>query len=1162
MAITAEFGTVEYFGDLIKVPISFGSGIVVLEPSDFDIKNVEELLDCYVLGDDAAFDLFILPKEDLSGTATIELSGRVFGSDAASLSDKQNIVAPILLVPYNTIEPRIVARRLPSLLPGTQSVYLDLNRDVLGITANSFIISGIEVGLPKLYAAPKPDTDLPTGSRPISSEYVEYDNSEEPRRYFRLDFEFPNPPPTGSLNIRLKQGAAIGYVDKSASPVIPEMNLSFTVGQEFSQIYKIAAVGILDGITISGLPIGITGVISNNVITISGTPTTVGIGTASINNIPIGDGLTASQARPWVVSSAPQPQMQANVPVLTLVEPQTHVTNGKVELIKGEGFNIEATITGSPTKTYVEGLLRNWTFLDSVSTLDILGSAEDVTRLEEGVWRVIMQYNFQEQIPATPDASWSNTIAGNFFISANHGADLGTPPDASGITRHEMFTGSIGYRIPETGDYSQLSVSHDFRFTRQGRVICRHGPTLPQQLSEVNTIGTILFNHAGGNNVISNALGTLADPDSGEYFWIYSVADEFYTHRDIDVILTGTMGGLGPVEQREEVANINWSVIERQPIVESVGMKRVYMDHPIRIPVAIQNSPAGVSAKGLLAQMYHQRVLGESDVEGIIGVEIRGVPDRLVGVEEQRMVMIDASNTGGDDDGDFQLEVVSGTPPPMSTVTFTIGMEQATFTWEAVEGAESYAYRIGSEEEDDWVDIGNVTSHTIQELLGDITYPIYWRVNSPYLSDAFGPLEVRTGTSAYVFYENKRDLYKVNQVGNLEWSYDALSGTFGANHIVLDEEKDVYINQIDSRTAHKISRGGELLWSHTYTTSSTGFSDPLIDSDGNLILYASGNIIKINGSNGSLIYRNTNAPRSVQGVFPYRAILDNNNDIILYNIISGNLSKYNKTNGNQIWDNTTIPIISGAGIKYSKPVIDGENNIIITDIRNTGTASGHIYKVNDATGSLDWTHTMASRGNGVSESLINSANDVYVISKSDVNTNFLHKISSLGVQLWALQIPPNSPVAYDPLLIDSDENIICIDRSTSKHITKVSPLGAQLWTKQEIGSETNPFLLDFDDNIYIVKVDNRSNNEYAVRKIDTNGQVVWTIPAGSPVPELQTDDGLDTFDQESYLLRDGSLYLFSNGFKRLYRVSKDGSISWVFEGFRTLNASGNFRVYV
>ena len=71
-------------------------------------------------------------------------------------------------------------------------------------------------------------------------------------------------------------------------------------------------------------------------------------------------------------------------------------------------------------------------------------------------------------------------------------------------------------------------------------------------------------------------------------------------------------------------------------------------------------------------------------------------------------------------------------PPPMSTVTVAAGSEQATFTWMAVAGATSYAYRIG--EMGEWIDVGNVTSYTISEgLMNGQSYDVYWRVNSPWI---------------------------------------------------------------------------------------------------------------------------------------------------------------------------------------------------------------------------------------------------------------------------------------------------------------------------------------------------------------------------------------------------------------------------------------------
>ena len=229
-------------------------------------------IDSYIYGQGTDFNLYIIPKPETQGIMKVEAIGRVFASTAQSISDRQKVNSSIFAVVYNTITPTIIGKLVPSLiLSGTQSVYLDLNRNVIGLNPQSFLVSGVDVGQPKLYAAPNPSIDLPDGSRPLPTEYVEYNNSDTPRRYFRLDFDFPDPPPIGSLNIDIKENSARGYLDTYVSPSLPDMNLSFTLGLAFDQSYPITSSEIITG-SITGLPDGISGSFSNNIIRINGTP--------------------------------------------------------------------------------------------------------------------------------------------------------------------------------------------------------------------------------------------------------------------------------------------------------------------------------------------------------------------------------------------------------------------------------------------------------------------------------------------------------------------------------------------------------------------------------------------------------------------------------------------------------------------------------------------------------------------------------------------------------------------------------------------------------------------------------------------------------------------------------------------------------------------------
>ena len=81
---------------------------------------------------------------------------------------------------------------------GKQSVLIDFNTAGVGLTQASFLITGIDYGMPVLYASESlTDPDAPRDTP--------YNDNTVARRFFRLEFDFPDPPPIGILNIALKE---------------------------------------------------------------------------------------------------------------------------------------------------------------------------------------------------------------------------------------------------------------------------------------------------------------------------------------------------------------------------------------------------------------------------------------------------------------------------------------------------------------------------------------------------------------------------------------------------------------------------------------------------------------------------------------------------------------------------------------------------------------------------------------------------------------------------------------------------------------------------------------------------------------------------------------------------------------------------------------------
>ena len=80
-------------------------------------------------------------------------------------------------------------------------------------------------------------------------------------------------------------------------------------------------------------------------------------------------------------------------------------------------------------------------------------------------------------------------------------------------------------------------------------------------------------------------------------------------------------------------------------------------------------------------------------------------------------------------EGNGQSSIASARVEPDLVVTVETGEQQATFTITAINGATSYAYRIGSS--GSWTSVGNVSSYVLTGLTEN-SYTVYWRVNTPW----------------------------------------------------------------------------------------------------------------------------------------------------------------------------------------------------------------------------------------------------------------------------------------------------------------------------------------------------------------------------------------------------------------------------------------------
>ena len=310
MAVSLVFGKITYHDDdRIEVPFTSDAVLHSPEVSDFNITDVD-LADSYITGEDMDYSLFLTPEPETQGQMIIDAIGNVYkNADDPSEDVVQDNISGMLIVNYDTREPDIISRIIPSsIVAGLNSVYIEINRLVKNITPYSFDIDGVNI-IPRLYAAES-----------IQSEYQEYTNSEIPRRLFRLDFEMPNPPPIGNLNIRLRKGEALGFNNPTTqfiqkSP--PERSRRQIFGQQ----------------------------------------------------------------APPSISNA-------------------YLKDATLYLLEDFRHNIVISNSSSLTKVYVEGLLRGWTYewVDTdKSKLAIVATGEDITRVENGVWTIRLEYGAQSR---------------------------------------------------------------------------------------------------------------------------------------------------------------------------------------------------------------------------------------------------------------------------------------------------------------------------------------------------------------------------------------------------------------------------------------------------------------------------------------------------------------------------------------------------------------------------------------------------------------------------------------------------------------------------------------------------------------------------------------------------------------------------------------------
>ena len=227
-------------------------------------------------------------------------------------------------------------------------------------------------------------------------------------------------------------------------------------------------------------------------------------------------------------------------------------------------------------------------------------------------------------------------------------------------------------------------------------------------LSQGNTVGTV------------NITGT---PDSGvSGTWILDV-----TYSD------------GETAQLE----IAYTAIPKTPSLTPVSRVKIYRNIDANLIIPITNYGGGASVKGRLIGLDHSDIANAQGEP--LGVVVTATPLDTITVADNESLEIRMTHPmPGSPDivGNQPYEVADETPPAMGAVSTSATTGGITFTWQAVPGATSYAYKLSTDE--NWVDVGNVTTHTIGDLASGTSFTYEWRVNSPWVGDAVSATEMTT----------------------------------------------------------------------------------------------------------------------------------------------------------------------------------------------------------------------------------------------------------------------------------------------------------------------------------------------------------------------------------------------------------------------------------
>ena len=600
------FGIVEYLEiDIISVPLTLGNNIESLDVSDFEILNVD-VLRSYMEGEDNNYKLFITPEIEQIGILSINAIGRVYRDDSSGYLDMQTLSSDTLSVPFNTVEPKIISRLSPPvMLPGTHSVYLDLNRDVVGLTPQGILITGADVGSPKIFAAPtpiSPNPIFPVGTRPFPDEYKEYFNTDIPRRYYRIDFHFPNPPPLGNLNIDLVEGSVLGYIDRSLIITTTKQAGGSTRQRRNKRTRQTRQTGARQSTPIAPLSLNM-----QDVILIKGRDFEVS----------------------GVISGNPKP---------------THVY----------------------VESLLRGWRYIWNS-SSPADLRVAGDAADTERIENGIWKARL-FHIVNAVPNVNWNAARKFTYCYRNLSFDCGSPSGSSRISRFMLSEDFFSRrNTIYRMHATNNYLSVRIRIEGGVASGGdldSLRCRYSNTRPTN-SNITTLGTELFNIKPAASPIS-VDETITNPGDGLYFWFYLAEG---TDAIFDGILRVSAVGESQSSIEEivnvnwRVQEVAPVIVNPGTIKFYKDVPANLLVEVQNFPGGVSIHGLIIGFKHFLESNVSDTGNTSS------GARIFGIPNREISLSENRRMTINASTSGGTDMTDFLFEVRNATPPPITGIT-------------------------------------------------------------------------------------------------------------------------------------------------------------------------------------------------------------------------------------------------------------------------------------------------------------------------------------------------------------------------------------------------------------------------------------------------------------------------------------------------------------